>query len=85
MTSLIKPAILLSIISMLMATSFRGQNKNNQTAGGDPELEKKIRRFAPTVLTADTSKLSANDRKALQDYRSREIHGSVVPAAGVER
>ena len=65
MTSLIKPAILLSIISMLMATSFRGQNKNNQTAGGDPELEKKIRRFAPTVLTADTSKLSANDRKAL--------------------
>jgi hypothetical protein len=29
-------------------------------------LYPKIRRFAPTVLTADTSSLSANDRKALQ-------------------
>lgn len=33
--------------------------------GGDPELAKKIGRFAPTELTADTSGLSANDRKAL--------------------
>ena len=32
---------------------------------GDPELAKKIRRFAPTVLTADTSRLSPGDRKAL--------------------
>ncbi|MDQ2855187.1 MAG: hypothetical protein M3R68_02570, partial [Acidobacteriota bacterium] len=29
-------------------------------------LDAKIRRFAPTVLTADTSRLSPNDRKALQ-------------------
>lgn len=33
---------------------------------GDPALAKKISRFAPTVMTADTSRLSANDRKALQ-------------------
>lgn len=33
--------------------------------GGDPVLAKKIRRFSPTVLTANTSKLSINDRKAL--------------------
>jgi len=32
----------------------------------DPVLAAKIRRFAPTVMTADTSRLSANDRKALQ-------------------
>ncbi|MCU1265982.1 MAG: MutT/NUDIX family protein [Acidobacteria bacterium] len=32
----------------------------------DSALTAKIRRFAPTVLTADTSRLSPNDRKALQ-------------------
>jgi len=32
----------------------------------DLSLPAKIRRFAPTVLTADTSSLSPNDRKALQ-------------------
>jgi hypothetical protein len=46
-----------------MATTFSGQDKNKAT--GDPELEKKIARFSPTVLTADTSKLSAGDRQAL--------------------
>ena len=39
--------------------------KQSMTAP-DPALAAKIRRFAPTVLTADTSRLSANDRKALQ-------------------
>ena len=32
----------------------------------DPELARKIRRFAPTVLTANTARLSAGDRRALQ-------------------
>ena len=36
----------------------------NQTAG-DPELARKIARFAPTTMTADTSKLTAKDRQAL--------------------
>ena len=33
--------------------------------GGDPELARKIARFAPTTLTADTSKLPPKDRQAL--------------------
>src|SRR5690349_19685899 len=65
MTSLTKLVISLSVFSLLMASTFSGQKKNNQIAGGDPELQKKIDRFAPTVLTADTSRLSPNDRKAL--------------------
>src|SRR5215510_7787562 len=53
-------AILLT--STLMAITFSAQDKNK---AADPELEKKIARFSPTVLTADTSKLSAGDRQAL--------------------
>jgi Peptidase family M49 len=34
-------------------------------SSGDPDLARKIARFAPTVLTADTARLSAKDRKAL--------------------
>src|ERR1044071_8289628 len=30
------------------------------------ELNQKIRRFAPTVMTANTARLAPNDRKALQ-------------------
>ena len=35
------------------------------TQEGDPELARKIARFAPTTLTADTSKLTPKDRQAL--------------------
>ncbi len=34
--------------------------------GPDNSLAQKIRRFAPTVMTANTTRLSPNDRKALQ-------------------
>jgi hypothetical protein len=37
----------------------------SQKPAADPELAKKIDRFAPTTLTADVAKLSANDRLAL--------------------
>ena len=40
--------------------------QDRKPAGGDPELAKKIARFAPTTLTADVSKLSAKDRQALE-------------------
>jgi hypothetical protein len=40
--------------------------QKQQPAEGDPVLAKKIARFSPTVLTADTSKLSAGDRQALE-------------------
>ncbi len=36
-----------------------------QPAAGDPELGRKIARFAPTNLTADVSKLTPKDRQAL--------------------
>ena len=42
------------------------KEKRNPKTAGDPELARKIRRFSPTVLTADTSRLSAGDRKALK-------------------
>ena len=57
----------LLLLSTLLLTSISGmQRRGRKTAAGDPELAKKIRRFSPTVLTADTSRLSATDRKALQ-------------------
>ncbi len=45
----------------LIGTTLTAQNPS----GGDPELARKIARFAPTTLTADTSKLAAKDRQAL--------------------
>jgi hypothetical protein len=57
---------LLLLGTMLSATVSGMQRRGSKTASGDPELAKKIRRFSPTVLTADTSRLSANDSKALQ-------------------
>ena len=43
-----------------MITPLISQNKT-----ADTDLEKKIARFAPTVLTADTAKLSPKDQQAL--------------------
>ena len=48
---------------MALLTTFTSQT--GKPEGGDPELAKKIARFAPTTLTADVSKLSAKDRQAL--------------------
>ena len=48
---------------MALLTTFTAQT--GKPEGGDPELAKKIARFAPTTLTADVSKLSAKDRQAL--------------------
>jgi hypothetical protein len=42
------------------------QNRGGKKTLGDPELAKKISRFAPTTLTANTVALSAGDRKALK-------------------
>jgi hypothetical protein len=57
-------AVLL-LVSLFMATVSGTQKRSSKRPAGDPELAKKIRRFSPTVLTADTSKLTAGDRKAL--------------------
>ena len=54
---------LLLITSLSMSVSIN--QKPRPRAAGDPELAKKIARFSPTVLTADISKLSPGDHKAL--------------------
>ena len=58
------------IVLILAMTLFIGnisgmQTRGTKKAAGDPELAKKISRFAPTTLTANTAQLSAADRKAL--------------------
>ena len=59
-------ASMLLLTTMVSASVSGMQRRDIKTAAGDPELAKKIRRFSPTILTADTSQLSVNDRKALQ-------------------
>ncbi len=49
----------LFVVTMSLITSI------STAQNGDPELARKIARFAPTELTADTSKLTAKDRQAL--------------------
>ncbi|HEV7398531.1 MAG TPA: hypothetical protein VGN86_18605 [Pyrinomonadaceae bacterium] len=60
--------ISLALIATFLTSAPLAQKrkpKQDMTAA-DPALEAKIRRFAPTVMTADTAKLSPGDRKALQ-------------------
>lgn len=52
----------LLLSTVLSLTTVIGQNKSN----GDPELAKKIARFAPTPLTANISTLPAKDQQALK-------------------
>ncbi|HAF15413.1 MAG TPA: hypothetical protein DHU55_06045 [Blastocatellia bacterium] len=56
----------LLLVTMSLANISGMQRRGSKKVAGDPELAKKISRFAPTVLTADTSRLSANDRQALK-------------------
>ena len=58
-----KRIVSLALVLAFFWTMVSSQTKTRQA--GDPELGKKIRRFSPTTLTATTSRLSANDRKAL--------------------
>jgi hypothetical protein len=57
-----KAILSLTLTMGLLATPLTAQKPK---PAGDPELEKKIARFAPTTLTADVSKLPAKDRQAL--------------------
>jgi hypothetical protein len=57
-----KVILSLTLIMGLITTTLTAQKAE---ADGDPQLAKKIARFAPTTLTADVSKLSAKDRQAL--------------------
>src|SRR6185295_9331931 len=58
------------IVLILAMTLFIGnisgmQRRGGKKSAGDPELARKISRFAPTVLTANIARLSPGDRKAL--------------------
>src|SRR5215204_6639097 len=57
----IRLTITIVLTMSLLSTILIGQ----KPAGDDPELARKIARFAPTTLTADTSKLTPKDRLAL--------------------
>src|SRR5215203_3669023 len=57
----LKLSISIFLTMGLIATTLIGQ----KPAAGDPELARKIARFAPTTLTADTAKLTPKDRQAL--------------------
>ena len=60
---IIRTALSTFLLFALTTTPFLAQKK--QTPSGDPELAQKIARFAPTVLTANTARLSAKDKLAL--------------------
>lgn len=52
-------SIVVILVTLMTVTPLMAQTK-------DPELAKKIARFAPTVLTANTARLTAKDKLALQ-------------------
>ena len=62
---LYKAPLLLSLVFSLVLAPAAGQNLKVRTTG-DPDLAKKTARFAPTVLTADTSRLAPADRQTLR-------------------
>jgi hypothetical protein len=57
--------VLILAITLFIANISGMQRRGTKKMAGDPELAKKINRFAPTVLTANTAPLSPGDRKAL--------------------
>ncbi|HEX8336460.1 MAG TPA: hypothetical protein VF621_07000 [Pyrinomonadaceae bacterium] len=61
----LKVCALLTALSVLLPAAAAGQKAGGAPSGELAELTAKIRRFAPTVITADTSRLSAGDRRAL--------------------
>ncbi len=64
MNAIMIPRIVVSLtLTLALMTTLTAQDR--KSAGGEPELAKKIARFAPTTLTADISKLPAKDRQAL--------------------
>jgi hypothetical protein len=53
-------------VAILVTMALLSSTLTGQKRAGDPELGRKIARFAPTTLTADTSKLTAKDKLALE-------------------
>src|SRR6201988_3538718 len=60
----LKNSITILSLMLFIVTPLMSQ-KNDSNKDGDPELARKIARFAPTVLSADTSQLPEKDKLAL--------------------
>jgi hypothetical protein len=60
-----KQIIAIAVVSAIATAAPLAQKTKKKVPAGDPALAAKIRRFAPTVLTANTSSLSPKDRQAL--------------------
>ena len=61
-----KTFVSLFVLSTFLLTSVWGmQKRETKKPAGDPDLAKKIARFAPTTLTANLAALPARDRQAL--------------------
>jgi hypothetical protein len=67
MRTSIKPLLLATVIAIVIVacTSQKQEVKVSESKPSGSLLSAKIRQYAPTQLTADTSHLSENDRKAL--------------------
>ncbi|MDT4966599.1 MAG: hypothetical protein QOJ64_1336 [Acidobacteriota bacterium] len=65
MTSVMKRCSLGLILSLGMSMAANSKHNQPERVPADTSLASKIRRFAPTVVTADISGLSASDRRAL--------------------
>src|ERR1041384_122285 len=68
---ILKRTIVFAVLTALALNVFAKSQRRvvreaAELSGEAAELDKKIRRFAPTVMTANTARLSPNDRKALQ-------------------
>jgi len=63
-----KQTVSLMLVLAFLVVSTGAQKRQSRPAlsSNVTALAEKIRRFAPTVLTANTARLSANDRQALQ-------------------
>src|SRR5262245_34702499 len=67
MRPLLKPLLLATAIALALVacTSQKQEVKVSESKASASSVAAKIRQYAPTQLTADTSKLSENDHKAL--------------------
>ena len=65
-TTLLNRTVVFLLTALVMNVFANSQPREVKQPGEAAQLDQKIRRFAPTVMTADTARLAPNDRKALQ-------------------
>jgi hypothetical protein len=59
-------ALMLSVIFVFGGASAQRRSRSSAPQGGSELLRQKIKRFAPTVMAANTAQLTPNDRRALR-------------------